>query len=96
MVRARKRAQNPLDNRARTRATHERRHNMLCLVQSLEAVHGEEEHHSWGHKPSSQARFMSKEHASSPDHKEPVKKILVQLGHRSRTSGPDVHLDPKG
>ncbi len=43
---------------------------MLCIARSLEAVNQEERHHSQGRKPSSQVRFMSKECARSPDHKQ--------------------------
>ena len=56
---------------------------ILCMAQSLEAVHEEEKHHSHRRRPSSQARFVSNEHARSPDHKELVKELLVQLGHWS-------------
>ncbi len=36
---------------------------VLRIARSLEAVHEEERHHSHGRKPSSQARFISNEHA---------------------------------
>ncbi len=63
---------------------------MLCIAWSLEAVHGEEKHHSHGRKPSSQARFVSNERARSPDHKELVKEVSAQLGHGSRPSDREV------
>ncbi len=63
---------------------------VLRIARSLEAVHEEEKHHSHGPKPSSQARFMSNEHARSPDHKELVKVVLMQLGQVSRPSDREV------
>ncbi len=64
---------------------------VLCIAQSLEAVHEEERHHSRGRKPSSQACFMSNERARSPDHKELVKEVLAQLGHGARSRERETH-----
>ncbi len=64
---------------------------MLHIARSLEAVHKEEKHHSHGCKPSSQAHFMSNERARSPDHKELMKEVLVQLGQRLHPHDQEVH-----
>ena len=63
---------------------------VLRVAWSLEAVHEEEKHHSHRHKPSSQAHFVSNEHARSPDHKELLKEVLAQLGHGSRPNDREV------
>ncbi len=64
---------------------------VLRVVQSLEAVHEEERHHSRGCKPSSQACFVSNEGAKSPDHKDLGKEMFTQLGHGSHPRDREVH-----
>ncbi len=64
---------------------------MLRIARSLEAVHEDEKHHSYGCKPSSQACFVSNGRARSPDHKELVKEVLAQLGHGSCPRDREVH-----
>ena len=41
--------------------------------------------HSRTHKPSNQTRFMTIEHAQSPNTKRFVKDVLVQLGHEHKS-----------
>ncbi len=58
---------------------HKSMEKILREARSLEAVQEEEKFRPWGHKPSTQARFVTDEGDQSPDTKQLVKDVLAHL-----------------
>ncbi len=58
---------------------HRHMEDILRVARSLEAVQEDEKFRPRGHKPSTQARFVTDEHDHSPDTKQLVKDVLAQL-----------------
>ncbi len=59
---------------------HRRVEDILQVARSLEAVQEEEKFVLGGHKPSTQAHFVTDEHDQSPDTKQLVKDMMARLG----------------
>ncbi len=69
-------------------ATHRHRlmEEILRVAPSLEAVQEDEKFHPRGHKPSTQARFVTDEHDQLPGTKQLVKDVLAHLSRYGRSS----------